>query len=100
MENRFVMLCAKKDEIALEFDQPMAFSDALVSQFYLDGEKCQIVSGSAEGNVVKLKLASPSDAKTITYLADRKWDSKNLLYGQNGIAALTFCEVEIAPASK
>ena len=76
----------------------MAFRDALVNQFYLDGKAGQVASGAAAGNVVKLKLAAPSDAKTITYLTDRNWDSKNLLDGQNGIAALTFCEVEIAPA--
>jgi hypothetical protein len=34
-------------------------------------------------------------AKTITYITDKKWEPKLLLYGKNGIAALTFCEVEI-----
>jgi len=91
---------ARQDEIALEFDQPMAFCDALVSQFYLDGKAAQVVSGAAAGHVVKLKLAAPSTAKTITYLTDRNWDSRNLLHGQNGVAALTFCGVEIAPAGK
>jgi hypothetical protein len=47
------------------------------------------------GNVLKLKLAGAGMAKTITYLADKKWSNENLLYGKNGIAALTFCEVEI-----
>ena len=86
---------ARKDEIALEFDQPMAWNDALISQFYLDGKEGHIASGSVSGNVVKLKLAPAANAKTITYLIDRKWNSKNLLCGQNGIAALTFFEVEI-----
>ena len=90
----------KKDEIALEFDQPMAWSDALTSQFYLDGKEGKVASGAASGNVVKLKLAAAADAKTITYLVDRKWDPKNLLYGQNGIAALTFCEVPIEPSGR
>ena len=85
----------KRDEIALEFDQPMAWSDALTSQFYLDGKEGQIASGSVSGNVVKLKLASATAATTITYLADKKWDPNNLLYGQNGLAALTFCEVPV-----
>jgi len=88
----------RKDEIALEFDQPMAWNDALLSQFYLDGAKGGIVAGAASGNVVALKLAATADAKTITYLVDRSWDPKNLLYGKNGIAALTFCEVPIEPA--
>jgi hypothetical protein len=89
---------AKRDEIALEFDQPMAWSDALTSQFYLDGKAGQIAAGSASGNVVTLKLTATADAKTITYLVDRRWDSKNLLHGQNGIAALTFCEVPLEAA--
>jgi hypothetical protein len=45
--------------------------------------------------VLKLKLTAPVTAKTITYLVDRKWDHKTLLYGTNGIAALTFCEVPL-----
>ncbi|MEI7901088.1 MAG: DUF2341 domain-containing protein [bacterium] len=83
------------DKIALEFDQPMVWNDALASQFYLDGKEGIIVSGSVSGNVVTLNLESATAAKTVTYLIDRKWNSKNLLYGTNGIAALTFCEVEI-----
>jgi hypothetical protein len=88
----------RKDEIALEFDQPMAWNNALKSQFYLDGSEGKIVSGVVSGNVVTLKLTAAADAKTITYLVDRRWDSKNLLYGQNGIAALTFCEVPLEVA--
>jgi len=84
----------KKDEIALVFDQPMVWTDSLTSEFYLDGEK-GVVEGAVSGNVVKLKLAATATAKTITYLVDRKWSDKNLLCGQNGIAALTFCEVPI-----
>jgi len=85
----------KMDEIALEFDQPVAWNDALASQFYLDGEGGKAASGAVSGKVVKLKLASAAIAKTITYLVDKKWDDKNLLYGENGIAALTFCDVPI-----
>jgi hypothetical protein len=88
----------KKDEIALEFDQPMAWSEALTSQFYLDGQAGKVASGAASGNVVTLKLSLSAAAKTITYVVDKKWDAKNLLYGKNGIAALTFCEVPLAPA--
>ena len=73
----------------------LAWSDALSSQFYLDGKEGKVESGVVSGNVVKLKLASATAAKTITYLVDKKWDAKNLLYGKNGIAALTFCEVPI-----
>ena len=89
----------KKDEITLEFDQPVAWIDAQASQFHLDDEAAKVVSGSVSGNLLKLKLAAPTTAKTITYLTDRKWDSKTLLYGKNGIAALTFCEVALEPTA-
>ena len=90
----------RNDEIALEFDQPMAWSNALTSQFYLDGEKGLVVEGAATGNVVRLKLPATAHAKTITYLCDKRWSPKTLLYGSNGIAALTFCEVRLEPAQK
>jgi len=86
---------SKKDEIALEFDQPVAWIDALASQFYLDGEAGKIASGSVSGNLLTLKLTAPSSASSITYLTDKKWDIKTLLYGKNGLAALTFCEVPL-----
>ena len=88
----------KTDEIVLEFDQPMAWNEALTTQFYLDGKEGRIASGAAFGNVVKLKLTADATAKTITYLADKRWDPKNLLCGQNGLAALTFCEAPILSA--
>ena len=66
-----------------------------MSEFHLDGEHGGIAEGSVSGNVVKLKLAAAGSAKSITYLVDKKWNPKVLLYGQNGIAALTFAGVEI-----
>ncbi len=86
---------AAKDAVALEFDQPVKWDDALATQFYLDGEKGKVASGSAARNVVTLKLAAPSTAKTITYLDSAAWSQKTLLRGENGIAALTFCEVPL-----
>jgi hypothetical protein len=86
---------ANNDEITLEFDQPVLWLDALASQFYLDGEAGKVASGSVSGNLLKLKLTAPATAKSITYITDRKWDPKTLLYGKNGLAALTFCEVPI-----
>lgn len=85
----------RREEILLQFDQPVAWNDALVSEFYLDGEKDRIASGSAAGNVVTLKLKSASPATTITYLDGASWDPKKILRGANGIAALTFCEVPL-----
>jgi hypothetical protein len=84
------------DEITLEFDQPMVWSDSLVTEFYLDGQAEKIAGGKAEGSVIQLKLAKPSDAKSISYLLDKRWKSDNLLFGKNQVAALTFFEVPIA----
>jgi len=87
----------KKDEIALEFDQPMAWNNALASQFYLDGEKGKVASGAVSGQVITLKLTAAATAHALTYLDSRAWSENNLLVGENGIAALTFCDVPILP---
>ena len=84
-----------KDTIVLEFDQPVVWADALAGQFYLDGEKNLVASGSVQGNVLTLKLKAASVAKTVTYLKELQWSQDTLLVGANGIAALTFCEVPI-----
>ena len=76
----------------------MRWDDRLVSQFYLDGEKDKIASGTVTGNVLTLKLKEPLSAKAITYLKEADWNQDNLLMGGNGIAALTFCEVTIMTA--
>ena len=49
------------------------------------------------GNVLKLKLATTADAKTIAYLVDKKWDHKTVLYERSGIATRTFCDVPLEP---
>ncbi|VTT97620.1 Uncharacterized protein OS=Pirellula staleyi (strain ATCC 27377 / DSM 6068 / ICPB 4128) GN=Psta_4257 PE=4 SV=1: DUF2341: Laminin_G_3: DUF303 [Gemmataceae bacterium] len=87
----------KKDEVVLEFDQPVKWTDALASQFYLDGEKGKVASGSVLGSDVRLKLAAGSTGGKITYLDSAAWSQANLLRGENGIAALTFCEVPVLP---
>jgi hypothetical protein len=83
------------DAIALEFDQPVVWADALAGQFYLDGEKERVASGSVSGNVVTLKLREAASAKKITYLKEMNWSQDKLILGANGIAALTFCNVPI-----
>lgn len=98
--NRVVFAGEKKDELVLEFDQPVKWDNALVGQFYLDGAKGQVASGSVAGNTLTLKLAAPTTAKTVTYLDSAAWSQKTLLKGENGLAALTFCEVPIASAGK
>ncbi|MEI6605581.1 MAG: DUF2341 domain-containing protein [Verrucomicrobiota bacterium] len=87
---------AAKDAISLEFDQPVVWMDSLTSQIYLDGEKDKIASGSVLGNLLTLKLKAPATAQRITYLKETSWNQDDLLFGANGIAALTFCEVPLA----
>jgi len=86
-----------KDTLHLEFDQPVVWSDDLVDEFYLDGERNQIASGSATGQRLTLKLKAPSQSRKITYLKEQSWSQKKLLKGSNGIAALTFCNVSLVP---
>ena len=88
----------EQNKVVLEFDQPVKWDDALASQFYLDGETGQVASGRVSGNVVTLQLTAASTAQTLTYLDSKSWSQSNLLRGENGIAALTFCEVPILPA--
>ncbi len=85
----------QRDELVLEFDSQIVWSDALTSQFHLDGEPKSVASGSTDGTRVTLKLKTPAKAKTVTYLDSANWNPDNLLYGKNGLAALTFCEVTI-----
>jgi hypothetical protein len=87
----------RKDEVVLEFDQPVRWSDTLASQFHLAGKAGQVKAGSADGARITLKLAGPTPSGTITYLDSANWNPGNLLWGQNGLAALTFCEVPIDP---
>ena len=77
----------------------MVWEDALASQFYLDGMAPSGASGAASGNVVMLKLKEASSAKKISYLKEMNWSPDKLLFGTNGIAALTFCDVVIAPSA-
>jgi hypothetical protein len=75
----------------------MMWKDLMKNEIYLDGVKAQISAGSVAGNVITRKLGAPTAAKTIGYTSGRDWDGKptNLIYGANGIAALTFCDVPI-----
>ncbi|MCX6877119.1 MAG: DUF2341 domain-containing protein [Verrucomicrobia bacterium] len=86
------------NEITLEFGQNMTWIDANKSLIYLDGVANKVSAGSVTGKVIKLTLPAASTATTITYLQGIGWNGVqgNLLYGTNGIAALTFADVIIA----
>ena len=66
------------DELVLEFDYHITWSDALVSQFHLNGEPKQVVAGSANGGRITLKLKGPTKSKTVTYLDSANWNPDNL----------------------
>ncbi len=84
-----------KDAITLEFDQPIVWSDELIGQFFLNGEKDKVASGSLSGNVLTLKLKESTEATKIMYLKETEWSQAKLIIGTNGIAALSFCDVPI-----
>lgn len=88
---------AAKEAIALEFDQPVVWGDDLLaSQFYLDDVDGAVVRGNVAGNVLTLTLNKPATFERITYLKEISWKQENILMGENGIAALTFCNVPIS----
>ncbi len=86
-----------KNEIAVEFDQPVTWNTSLASQFYLDGASGKISGGTTTGNILTLSLNAASTATKITYLDSRSWSETNILYGANNIAALTFWNVPVYP---
>ncbi len=87
---------ATQDTLTLTFDQPIAWDDTLSGQFSVDGVTGVVTSGKVAGNVLTLRLKVPG-GRTLTYLDSKSWSQKTLLRGTNGLAALTFCAVPIAP---
>ena len=87
-----------REAIILEFDQPVVWTEALAGQFYPDGERDMVASGSVTGSVLTLRLKKPSTATKIPYLKEVAWSQDTLLRGANGIAALTFCNVPLQGA--
>jgi hypothetical protein len=84
-----------KDSLVLMFDQKMVWDDRLVSQFYLDGKPNLVKSGKIEGNSIILRVGGDAIHGRITYLDSAKWSQESILWGSNGVAALTFCDVPI-----
>jgi hypothetical protein len=79
----------------------MSWSIFSMPNYYVDKVSGKITSGSAAGNIVTLQLSSAAAATaTLDYLEDSIWNLgesvSSLLYGANGIPALTFADVPIA----
>jgi len=89
---------ARKDEITLIFDQDVKWEDEVALRFHLDDESAELNSIGGAGEIITLKLANPSTAKNLSYIRGGKWRQEDaIIWGSNGIAALTFCEVPIRP---
>ena len=87
---------ASKDEITLIFDQDVKWDDEVAWRFYLDDGPADLISVGGTGKIITLKLAEPSTAKNLSYVRGGKWkQDQAIIWGSNGIAALTFCEVPI-----
>ena len=89
-----------KNEIALVFDQNVAWNPGAPTMLFLanaaGAASGSVTGGSASGNTIKLQVSGASSAAAITYLKGLvTWNQANLLYGTNGIAALTFADVAI-----
>lgn len=87
---------ARKDEIKLVFDQNVKWDDEVALRFYLDDLSTDLIAIGGTGRIITLKLARPSAAKNLSYVRGGKWkQDQAIIWGSNGIAALTFCEVPI-----
>jgi autotransporter-associated beta strand protein len=89
-----------KNEIALVFDQNVAWNPGAPTMLFLanaaGATSGSVSSGSATGNTIKLQVSGAASAATITYIKGLvSWLQPNILYGTNGIAALTFADVPI-----
>ncbi|MCX6872724.1 MAG: DUF2341 domain-containing protein [Verrucomicrobia bacterium] len=93
-----------KTEIALVFDQNVAWNPGAPTMLFManaaGATSGTVSSGSTTGNTIKLQVSGATSAATITYLKGLvSWQQPNLLYGTNGIAALTFADVPIGTLS-
>jgi hypothetical protein len=100
---RAYFTAAAKNEIALVFDQEIGWNVGAPTMLFLQDASGAVAgsvsSGSATGNTIKLRVSGATNAATITYLKGLvSWQQANLLYGTNGIAALTFADVPVQAA--
>ena len=89
---------AERNQVSLQFNQNITWNKAAITNFYLDNvNNAAIISDSATGNTITLQLAGASTNKTVSYVLAQYWnaDTNNLIYGANGITALTFSSVPI-----
>jgi hypothetical protein len=91
---------ADRKTIELVFDSPMTWNDRCVDMFYIGTRRLDIESGYVEGERIVLRLKQPiagagSEPALLTYVDSDSWGQDRLLFGVNGRAVLTFCDVPI-----
>ncbi|WP_439584409.1 sialate O-acetylesterase [Dyadobacter bucti] len=110
----------KKDEITIQYEQGQnmvwpadtliddvngnKFLKGLKDVYFFDGDETKpanIQSGTAQGNLVKLKLTAASTAKKLNYLPAYKGEQIRIYYGPflkntKGLGAFSFQEAAIA----
>ena len=91
-----------RDEIVLDFGQPMVWHDGMERLIYFGRDVAPVRAGRSEGHTIRLQLAGRSEATVIGYLSGRDWDGSpvNLWRGRNGVPALAFCDVPVTAAGE
>jgi hypothetical protein len=91
---------ADRKTVELVFDSPMTWNDRCIDMFYIGARRLDIESGYVEGERIVLRLMQPiagarSEPVLLTYVDSDSWGQDRLLFGVNGRAVLTFCDVPI-----
>lgn len=98
MIQRAIYSTENRDEVTLVFDQSVNCKGTLTKQFFLDGNQPECLSVRSDANTVTIKLARSSTATHLSYVRSGMWsESDDMIWGENKLAALTFCELPIAP---
>ena len=86
----------RNDEIKIVFDQEVIWDEKIIERFHLDDDSVKLSGVGGSQKTITLKLTGPSTAKSLSYIRGSKWKQEDaIIWGANGIAALTFCEVPI-----
>ena len=88
-----------KNVIEVTFDQNVHWTDDVSQRFYFETQDSKVADVTGTGNTITLSLSNPTTATTLSYIQGGKWRMDDaIIYGENKLAALTFCEVPIRMA--
>ena len=75
------------------------WTDDVSQRFYFETQDSKVADVTGTGNTITLSLSNPTTATTLSYIQGGKWRMDDaIIYGENKLAALTFCEVPIRMA--